>query len=154
MTVIAWDGRTLAADKRNGYGTMIGTVTKVYRYGDLLVGGAGDGCFISAMREWVKAGRDPDKFPAHQGSKDDWCPIMVIEADGSCLIYERSPYPTRLEQRFMAIGSGREYAMAAMHLGKTAAEAVEVASALDSACGNGVDTLPLRASEELTLRAV
>jgi ATP-dependent protease HslVU (ClpYQ) peptidase subunit len=41
----------------------------------------------------------------------------------------------------MAIGSGRNYAMAAMYLGKTAAEAVAVAAALDSSVGCGITTL-------------
>ena len=37
----------------------------------------------------------------------------------------------------------RDFALAAMHLGKSAREAVEVACALDVFCGNGIDTLEL-----------
>lgn len=40
-----------------------------------------------------------------------------------------------------AIGTGRDYARAAMHLGRNAVEAVQVAILFDENCGNGVDTL-------------
>lgn len=143
MTVIAWDGRTLAADKRASYGTTIKTVTKIRRINGLLVGGSGEFSFVGAMFEWIENGRDPAKFPESQQDKDDWQPFLVIEADGTPSLYERTRYPIRHEQQHTAIGSGRQYALAAMYLGRTAEEAVAVASALDSSCGNGIDTLEL-----------
>lgn len=79
MTVIAWDGKTLAADKRVGYGNMHRTTTKIRRVGDALVGCSGSGSL----------------------------------------------------------------AVAAMHLGKSAREAVEIACLYDMNCGNGIDTLEL-----------
>lgn len=143
MTIIAWDGKTLAADKRATYGGMICTVTKIFRVGDLLVGGSGELPFVLAMVEWVRSGRNIDAFPVAQRDKDDWQATLVIEADGTPSLYERTPYPVRYEHHGVAIGSGREYARAALHLGKTSVEAVEVACALDSSCGNGIDTLEL-----------
>ena len=143
MTCIAWDGTTLAADRRCCYGNMINEVTKIYRVNGLLVGGSGDFPFILAMIEWIRDGRKPEAFPKHQSDKDDWQSILVIELNGAPSIYERTPYPIRQEQAHVAIGSGREVARAAMYLGKTAREAVEVACALDSSCGNGIDTLTL-----------
>jgi 20S proteasome alpha/beta subunit len=149
MTVVAWDGKTLAADKRASYGGMICTVTKIFRVGDLLVGGAGELPFVLAMVEWVRNGRKVDEFPADQRGKDDWQPLLVIEPGGAPLLYERTPCPVRYEQPCIAIGSGREYACAAMHCGKSAREAVDVAIALDSACGNGIDTLELQMNGEV-----
>lgn len=143
MTCIAWDGKTLAADRRCCYGTTIAETTKIHRVGDVLVGGSGDLSFVLAVIEWVRNGRKPDAYPDSQKHKDDWQPVLVIEADGTPSLYERTPYPIRYENKHVSIGSGREYARAAMHLGKTAKEAVEVACALDSSCGNGVDTLTL-----------
>lgn len=143
MTTIAWDGKELAADKLACYGNCRYTVTKVFRVGNCLVGGAGDFSFVLAMVEWVKGGRDPSVFPPSQRDKDDWAATLVIEPDGSASLYERTPQPIRWEQPFGAIGSGKEYALAAMHLGKTAAEAVAVANELDPCSGNGVDRLPL-----------
>lgn len=141
MTIIAWDGKTLAADRRACCGSMICEVTKIHRVGPLLVGGSGDLPFVLAMVEWIRRGRRPEDYPKHQSDKDDWQPVLVIECDGTPSIYERTPYPVRHLQRHTAIGSGREFARAAMHLGKTAVEAVEVAIALDHGCGNGIDVL-------------
>lgn len=143
MTVIAWDGKTLAADKRSTYGGMICTVTKIQKVNGLLVGGAGEASFIGAMFEWIKGGRVTAEFPTAQASKDDWQTVLVIELDGSNSLYERTPHPIRYEQSHIAIGSGREYARAALHLGCNAQEAVAVAVALDSGCGNGIDALTL-----------
>jgi hypothetical protein len=109
----------------------------------VLVGGAGASSFIGSMIQWVRDGRVPADFPVAQKDKDDWQPFLVIEVDGSLSFYDRTCYPSRFEQKQYAIGSGRELARAAMYLGKTAFEAVEVACALDSACGNGIDTLEL-----------
>ncbi len=143
MTCIAWDGKTLAADKRACFGGTINTVTKIRRIGQVLVGGSGETSFIGAMFDWIEKGRVHKDFPDSQRDKDDWQPVIVIEADGTPSIYERTPFPVRNENTFLAIGSGRDYARAAMHLGKTAREAVEVAIALDIGCGNGIDTLSL-----------
>jgi len=151
MTVIAWDGHTLAADKLADYGGMNCTVTKIflvhdYKVGkDFLVGVAGELSFGLQMIEWIKAGRDPLSFPVAQTSKDDWQPVCVIEPDSAfTLIYERTPFPIQYEHRAFAIGSGREFARAALYLGKTAVEAVGVANALCISCGNGIDTLTFK----------
>lgn len=141
MTVIAWDGKTLAADKRACYGGTPRTVTKVHNINGLLVGGSGETSFIGNMLEWIRNGRDPATFPASQRDKDDWQPMLVIELDGTPSVYERTPHPVRFEDRYCAIGSGRDFAMAALYLGKSAREAVEVACALDTGCGNGIDSL-------------
>lgn len=143
MTIIVWDGKTLAADKRATYGDIICTVKKIERIHGLLVAGAGDLQFIQPMFQWVRDGRKPEEFPEHQKSKEEWQPILVIELDGTPSMYERSAYPIRYEHQFVVLGSGREFARAALHLGKTAEEAVQCAIELSHNCGNGIDTLEL-----------
>lgn len=143
MTTIAWDGKTLAADRLAAYGSLATTITKIYRIDGLLVGGSGESSLIGMMVEWVRGGRQISAFPATQRDKDDWQPLLVVERDGSTSVYERTPHPIRHEQKFIAIGSGRDFAMAAMHLGRTAREALEVACALDVSSGHGIDTLEL-----------
>lgn len=144
MTTIAFDGRTMAADKRSVYDGCIHIVTKIFRAGDCLVGGSGEFAFILAMVEWARLGRDPAQFPASQRDKNDWQPTMVVEPNGRILLYERTPHPIQWERRFGAIGSGKQYAMAAMLLGYTAREAIDVAAQLDPGTGNGIDYLPLQ----------
>lgn len=141
MTVIAWDGRTLAADKRVSYGNMSRTTTKIRRVGDCLVGIAGSGSIGLAVVEWLGNGADPAAFPKLQEDADDHANVLVIRPDGCIEEYARTAYPTVYEDKFAAIGSGRDFAVAAMHLGKTAREAVEVACLFDTGCGNGIDTL-------------
>lgn len=147
MTVIAWDGKTLAGDKRTNFGGLHGQTTKVHRIGACLVGCAGNAAHIAELLEWVRAGRIPADLPKAQSDPKECVTMLLIEPDGSVAHYESSPYPIRLANRQWAIGSGRDFALAAMHLGKSAAEAVEVANALDCSCGNGVDTLTLEPTE-------
>lgn len=64
--------------------------------------------------------------------------------DGSLWKYERTPHPLKFPPQQFAIGSGRDFALAAMYLGCDAAGAVHVACEFDSACGNGVDVVTLQ----------
>lgn len=142
MTVIAWDGKTLAADKMAcaaGYGY---TVTKVHRLrGGAIVAFSGDGDGAMALLAWLNAARNPATYPEQQ--KDNETSALLVEPDGSLWSYGKTPYPQRIECKRYAMGHGRDFALAAMHLGKSAKEAVEVACALDVYCGNGVDALDI-----------
>jgi ATP-dependent protease HslVU (ClpYQ) peptidase subunit len=145
MTVIAFDGRTLAADKRVmcfGHAT---TTTKIER-----VSGTGELLAISgsldtgrALMEWYKRGQSRYDYPNNAEGDDCRTVLLVIHTDGSMSRYEREPFPMRIEETTTAMGSGRDYALAAMHLGHDARKAVEVACALDTGCGNGIDVLEL-----------
>ena len=142
MTVIAWDGKTLAADKRTNFGGLHGTTTKVHRLPDgSLVGCAGNTAQIAEVVHWLGEGAQSDKMPAIQRDPKECVSALVIRPDGKVLQYENTPYPLLLENRKWAIGSGRDFAVTAMHLGRDAREAVENASIIDSGCGNGVDAL-------------
>ena len=141
MTVIAWDGTTLAADKMTSFGGLHGTTTKLHRIGSLLVGGCGNTAMIQEMLTWIKNGRQVDKFPERQRDPQECTSIMVISEDSVILQYENTPYPLVIQNPYWAIGSGRDFAMASMFLGKTALEAVEVASTLCNDCGNGIDVM-------------
>lgn len=140
MTVIAWDGKTLAADKRVTYSGLHRTVTKIFRVRDALVAVSGNGALAETMLQWYRDGCDVEKFPAMQRDKDEWIGMLVVNRAG-VFSYERTPHPLKLEDTTAAMGSGRDYAIAAMHCGKTAREAVEIACIFDISCGNGIDTL-------------
>ena len=137
MTVIAWDGETLAADQRASLGSFYRTTQKIFVVRDCLVGYAGDSDYAEALLEWYRTGADPEKYP-NMDNKDAWRSLLVIEPSKKILKYERTPYPVRFPHQQFAIGSGRDFAMMAMRLGKTAAEAVELTAEFDSGCGNGV----------------
>lgn len=144
MSVIAWDGTTLAADKRASCGGFFHTTRKILRANGCLLGFTGGTDFGEQMVNWWIRGANADDFPPSQRDKDDWAGLLVVMPDGTLFKYERTPYPITIQERMHALGSGRDFAMAAMFCGRTAAEAVGIACRFDSGCGNGVDTLTLR----------
>ena len=146
MTTIAWDGSTLAGDRRGNSCGLAYEVTKVRRTADgRLLGFTGEIGLGTLMLDWLDKG---GTRPAAQDS-DRWVTVLEIDPDGTCWCHGRDTR-WKVEQPFFAIGSGRDFALAAMALGRGAAEAVEVAARFDTGTGNGVDALTLTA----TLRAV
>ena len=139
MTVIAWDGKTLAADKRSVNDGYASSVTKIFRAGDCLVGMSGCLARGHAMYQWFAAGHDPEKFP--EETTDDWALLLVIFPSGVVWKYESREHPFVIESQPCAGGSGRDFALMAMHLGCDARRAVELTCELSVACGNGIDTL-------------
>lgn len=139
MTVIAWDGKTLAADRLASGGTRA-TVTKIFRMADgRLVGAAGSGSIARELIAWARAGEKLDTCPT-SADKDE-ATLLVIGLDGRPRVYYSRPYPMEPRDQHFAIGSGEAYAMAAMHLGHDAVRAVEVACALSDCCGCGIDSM-------------
>lgn len=144
MTVIAWDGTQLAADKWTSFGSVVGVTTKIHRVGDALVGGAGSTAVIKEMVEWIRRGCIAAEFPAVQRDVKEGCSLLVIRKvlrDRVILQYETTPYPLVIESPIWAIGTGRDLALMAMHLGETATSAVLLTAGFCSDCGGGVDFL-------------
>jgi hypothetical protein len=140
MTTIAWDGTTLAGDKRATAGTVHHTITKVRR-GETgnLVGYAGNCALGEQVFAWLcEGGERPDG----QFDKNDFCQVIEITPEGHCLKHER--YGSfRIEDPFFAVGSGADFALMAMACGKTAVEAVQLTGRFDTNTGNGIDVLTL-----------
>lgn len=139
MTVVAWDGKTLAADKA---ATAVGhssTVTKVFRVPGGIVAFSGESTRCMELLHWFNGGRVVADF-VKEVENSGTCG-MFIDDFGKDFHYYNSPYPVAGEDKFCAMGHGRDYALAAMYLGFDAKTAVEVACALDNTCGKGVDTM-------------
>lgn len=141
MTVIAWDGHTLAADRRCTRGGTVYATRKIHRVHQALIGLSGGSDYCAAMLDWFKRGRPLGDFPATQKEQDFAC-AMVIEG-GKVWTYDRTPYPVEMLEPICAIGSGREVALGAMTAGASAADAVAAASRWMECCGNGIDTLTM-----------
>lgn len=141
MTVIAWDGKTLAADRRAVQGGFCFASTKIFRVNDFLVGFSGNASRGGEYLAWLREGGDPKKFPENKDENDCFVWLLVIRADGTIEKYENSGYPIIVDEKHFALGSGQDFATAAMYLGFDAVKAVEVASRFDEGCGNGIDTL-------------
>lgn len=143
MTVIAWDGTSLAADKLVCHGATRSTVTKIQRFNDCLLGVTGDLSIGMEMLQWFKEGAISKDYPPANRSLDSGASLIVVRHDRTVWEYESSPLPFRVEGSFCAFGSGDEGAMIAMACGVDAKQAVEVVSQYNCGCGNGVDVLTL-----------
>jgi len=137
MTCIAWDGKTMAADRRINFGGMMLATPKIKRIGQWLVGGAGEAGAVQAVMRWVEAGMYVEDYP----EVDDDPELLMVSMAGQVYVLQGSPHAVEIASPQVAVGTGRAYAMAAMHLGCTAEQAVEVAAMFDPECGHGVDTL-------------
>lgn len=148
MTVIVWDGKTLAADKMAVQGGLKRPVTKIKKINGNLCAISGDWDLAQETFEWFAKGADPEKLPPYYRDKDDWQPMLVITPMGRVIKYERSPYPMEYTesvetQGFYAMGSGRDFAIGAIAMGADAIEAVRVASLYCDSCGMGIDSVRL-----------
>lgn len=142
MTIIAWDGHTLAADKQSTANGFRRVVTKVHMVPDGIIGCSGSATACVAMRDWFMNGRQKQDWPQIQSTDKD-AYTMFVDWAGRLWIYEDFPHPIALENRYDAMGSGRDFALAALELGHDAVTAVQVASKLCNSCGMGYDALNL-----------
>ncbi len=143
MSIIAYDGKMIAADKRGTTHGMSMTITKLIA---LPVDGefaawTGDQDVGLTLIDWYVNGKDEKKWPEVQKT-DDFTDLIIANANG-CYFYQKYPRICKIEDEFMAWGSGRDYAMAAMAMGANAREAVVVAIKYNVYCGNGIDSFVL-----------
>ena len=142
MTVLAWDGKTLAADRLACAGMMKATVTKIARVGEELVGVCGTLSVGNELRDWYLNGADPSYFP-DAALDDGETDLVVVKSDGTVWVYSASSTPFQIEDPVCAFGAGAEAAWGALLCGASAQRAVEIASQINVSCGNGLDVLEL-----------
>lgn len=144
MTCVCWDGVTLAADKMTSFGMLKVSTTKLKRAASgEMMGFAGLSARGYELFAWYEHGAQRSEFPDSAGDSS----LLVIK-DGVAYCYEGGPSPITIESPFIAIGSGCDLAMAAMHLGQTAEQAVNIASIYNVHCGLGVDTMTYQAPKK------
>ena len=135
MTIIAWDGTSLAADCQSSVGDMAVKAKKIQRRADgTLVALAGDEGLAIAM---VSSVFDGTEWPT--AKDDERATMVIVRPDRSVVQYthhRRSPVP--ITQPWYTWGSGREFAAGALAMGADARRAAEVACELCHYCGMGV----------------
>jgi hypothetical protein len=136
MTTIAWDGKTLAADRRLVVGNKCYRAGKLYRFLDGSVAGfAGHAGQITQVVEWLANGEDPESAP----EVDD---VRGIIASTSALLFVENTtlIPVDRDQP-VSVGSGEDYALVILRDGGSAEQAVLRAAEFDPFTGDGVETL-------------
>ena len=134
MTTIAASlaHKEIAADSMcSGEGAFY-SVCKLRQWKDGVAGAAGDWVQILKFFNAIEKGGDLDS--------DCDVECMELRAEG-IYIYESALIPARIKEPFYAIGTGSAYAMAAMHLGKSPREAVEIAALYDPATRGPIDVM-------------
>ncbi len=146
MTTIAWDGKTLASDTRCNSGNIKLKISKIRKHKGHLVAWAGPCSHGEEMFAWWKAGAKPKDFPDSQLNDDDRVDFVVVTPERKVFLWQGAAYPQDMSlNKQYAIGSGRDFALAAMYLGKTAPEAVELAGRFDTGTdSDGVEFICLK----------
>lgn len=152
MTTIAWDEVTLATDSRATADTTIVnhaeqklfSIQKDTKYKDdllLAFAAAGDCHLMPAFEEWLASGcKLADKITENN---DHIYEALVV---GTKRVYHyRSDYNTMLPiYGKITIGSGGDFALAAMDFGRNAKQAVKYAMDRDSGTGGKIQSVKLR----------
>jgi ATP-dependent protease HslVU (ClpYQ) peptidase subunit len=144
MTTVAFDGLTMAADSR-GTDDDAGIVKcqKIYRKRlgkrDCLIGIAGDEFAALVFIDWYGSGKPvPHELISLDPETEDF---GVMIWDGRKLWQaNRFCRPVEILDKKFAIGSGAQFALAAMDCGKTAKQAVQLACRRDCNSGGPVVT--------------
>jgi len=136
VSTIAWDGHTLAADSQCTIGAMPCQTIKIRKLADgRLYGHTGNAEDGAAVFHWLETGGEKPEV------KDFAALLVGINGQLSRLEDKLVAFP--VNSPFHAAGSGRDYAIAAMHLGKTAREAVELACLYDIYTGGPITEITL-----------
>lgn len=145
MTVIAYDGRYVAADKQStGNGTKQ-LVTKLFVHGDEVIAISGNAFMGRSLAAWWKGDRRVEDWPQRNTKESDGeaCNMYVFKRDCHVREFGTLPIPIDIEGTPWSAGSGGDLALGAMAAGKSAAEAVEIANRFEVHCGMGVDVIDL-----------
>lgn len=140
MSVVVWDGISLAADRGGTDGFTMWAMDKIHMYGSEALTGVGPHDAIAALVGWYKAGASPDNMPRSLYPAE----LIVTSPDGLRRYEANRPTPIDHGLNKCAFGVGRDFAYGAMAMGATATQAVEVACQYSGHCGHGAQTVRMR----------
>lgn len=136
MTTIAARASTgeIAADSMVSGDDSFYLVEKLRRGQESIYGGCGDWDKLLKFYNSLESGADLDS--------DTDVTVLELRSDG-IWIYESTIIPAKIKNDFWAIGTGANFAIAAMHLGLTPAEAVKLACLYDTSSHEPIDVMSL-----------
>lgn len=144
MTVIAYDGHYVAADRLIvNDGGLMGTCQKLTVWEGVVLATCGAADHGEALMIWWKDGKNPAAYPFRHGGETKDAYMYVFEYEMPVLCFQTWPSPILFPMAEFAAGSGNDIARTALHLGRDAREAVKIACDLNVYCGGGVDYVDL-----------
>lgn len=144
MTIIVWDGSSLAVDSGATDGFTIWEQEKVWKHGDELITGFGNTNAVLALRKWYLSGADENQFPRMGDRRGE---LIVVTIKNGLLRYEDSPHPLEHGFNKCAFGAGKDFAYGALAMGATAEQAAIIATKYSVYCGHGVKVFNLGESK-------
>lgn len=136
MSVVAFDGKTMAADRQGTLGDSPVQVEKIFERAEWRYGCVGNAQDAILFQEWVESGQHERDKP----DLEDVCVLAAHPALGLYVMTERL-VPVPIHEQKWAIGSGGEFARGAMAAGANAVKAVRIACDLCLSCGLGISVL-------------
>jgi ATP-dependent protease HslVU (ClpYQ) peptidase subunit len=135
MTTVAYDGYTLAGDSLATYGDTkldipIPKVQVLYNNKWKAMAWCGQMSQAEKVKEWI----------IHSGQEKpetEGCRFMLIDQDNKPWLMDQHLIPVPLPIPF-ALGNGENFAIGAMAAGKSAKEAIEIASKYDAFTGGEI----------------
>jgi len=144
LSVIAWDGHIIAADRQitTGGNRLYGH--KIFQHGEIVIGAVGTLTKALGLKRWYLAGAKIEDMPEADSETHEGTSIIVISKKSVVHYYfDPDPVPIVGKQR-CAWGCGKDLALGAMEMGADAIEAVKVACKYDVNCGMGVEWFKVR----------
>ena len=141
MTTIAYSKGWLAADTRVSIGNYHTKTEKLYKIEGLgVLGLAGSTKICNRVARWWASGCEGDPPEASEKEQEDGyiCQGILATKEGLFLL-EDGVFPIVIKADYLAVGSGSDYAIAAMEMGKSAKEAVAEAAKHDIYTGGDID---------------
>ncbi|MCR2797936.1 hypothetical protein [Enterobacter kobei] len=139
MTTIAFDGTHIAADTLiSDNGCVYGYTSKIHQVKGGVLATSGGLVDITLAIDWFNAGRPAEAKP----TLESFYAIFIPD------VGQPQEYGERLVPLFVVIpwagGSGRDFALSAMKLGKNCREAVEFAASIDLCTGGDIESIRVR----------
>lgn len=139
MTTIAFDGTHIAADTLiSDNGCVYGYTSKIHQVKGGVLATSGGLVDITLAIDWFNVGRPAEAKP----TLESFYAIFIPD------VGQPQEYGERLVPLFVVIpwagGSGRDFALSAMKLGKNCREAVEFAASIDLCTGGDIESIRVR----------
>jgi hypothetical protein len=153
MTIVVWDGQTLATDRQANDGSQKWETDKAwYVVKDnkpYIVSGVGVLQDIILLREWFTNGAKKDEFPISSRSNrmSYTAQLVVVSKNEGLMLYEGTPHPVVHGFTPCAFGDGKDFSLGALSMGATSTEAVGIANEHSLHCGKGITELTLNESK-------
>lgn len=143
MTVVAWDGKSMAADRRAERMNLFSERKKLFEANGVVYGYSGDLASCLEAEKFFVYGLAPEdlRIDYHKGFSFLLYrrKAQTLHSAFNSLVLVEEPV-----DRFTAIGIGDEFAMGVMAAGFCAETAVSLCNKHIVGCGNGVDVIQCR----------